>query len=334
MGGDRGPPAGLSGLSFQARLLRLILRWLVRPLLMRERSPARARRSFLMGARLFFRDPPFVAWLPDRLEAEGASVSALWARRASAVGNDGSGEGGAEPGVLLYLHGGAYVMGSPRTHRALAARLAGLAGLDALLPRYRLAPEHPFPAAFDDVCTAYAALLARGYSPERIALAGDSAGGGLALALLAALRLRGWPSPAALVAFSPLTDMTFSGPSFRENARRDVMLPPSRADDIRRFYLGRGGDPRDPRVSPLFAQWCRPPPVLLQVSRSEILRDDSLRMAERLRDAGGRVDCTLCGDLPHVWQIFQGRLPEADAALVQAGDFLRRAIPTSSRGKI
>ncbi|WP_238381006.1 alpha/beta hydrolase [Alkalilacustris brevis] len=305
----------MTGQSLRARLLRLVLRWLIRPQLARESSPPRARRLFRLGARLLFRDPPFTAYLPARLCADGQAVPALWAR------------GAGRQGVLLYLHGGAYIMGSPRTHRALAATLAGLAGMDALLPRYRLAPEHPFPAAFEDARTAYAALLARGYPPERIALAGDSAGGGLALALLAEVLRKGWPAPAALVAFSPLTDMTFSGASFHENARRDAMLPPARANDMRRFYLGEGGDSRDPRASPLFAGWHRPPPVLLQASESEILRDDSLRMAARLRTAGGRVECEICGDLPHVWQIFQGRLPEADAALARAGDFLRRALP-------
>jgi epsilon-lactone hydrolase len=314
MGGYRSEAGG--PVSWQARLLRAGVRLLVRPRLARERNPSRARAWFLLGARLLFRDPPFALYLPDRLQAEGQDLPVLWAQVA---GVDAS-------AVLLYLHGGAYIMGSPRTHRALAARLAQEAGIAALLPRYRLAPEHPFPAAFDDAVAAYAALLARGYRGRRIVLAGDSAGGGLALALLAEIGRRGWPAPAALVAFSPLADLSFSGRSMDENAARDTMLPAQRARDMREFYL-QGADPADPRASPLFADWsAAPPPVLIQVAESEILLDDGLRMARCLRDAGGEARCDVWGHLPHVWPVFHGWLPEADAALRDAGAFLKAAL--------
>lgn len=303
-------------MSWQARLIGAGLRLVVRPRLAREHNPRRARARFLIAARLFFRDPPFAIYLRDRLGTARAGIPALWARVA----------GTPEHGVLLYLHGGAYIMGSPRTHRAMAARLAAESGLAAILPRYRLAPENPFPAAFEDAVTAYRTLLERGYPPERIALAGDSAGGGLALALLAEIGRRGLPRPAALVAFSPLVDMSFSTRSMQENAFCDALLPAQRARDMRSFYMPQG-DPHDPRASPLFAEWKAPvPPTLLMASRAEILRDDSVAMAERLRAAGGRSECELWDGMAHVWPIFQGHMPEADAALVRAGRFLRRQI--------
>jgi len=302
--------------SWQARLVSAFLKRIVRPRLNRERDPVAARARFLRIARLVFRDPRGAQFQPDRLEVEGRSLPALGVRIA---GQHGS-------GIVLYFHGGAYLMGSPRTHRALAARLAKEAGVTAILPHYRRAPELPFPAAFDDAVAAYVALLARGHAPEAIAIAGDSAGGGLALALLAEIGRLGLPRPAAALAFSPLADMSFSGASIATNAERDVMLPASRAEDMRRFYMP-AGDPRDPRASPLFAHWQGPPPVMLMVSDTEILRDDSLRMAEVLRKAGGTVRCDIWDDLPHVWPIFQGWMPEADEALRQAGAFLRAALP-------
>ncbi|MEO1001179.1 MAG: alpha/beta hydrolase fold domain-containing protein, partial [Pseudomonadota bacterium] len=224
--------------------------------------------------------------------------------------------------LLLYFHGGGYFQGSPRTHRALAAALAGRAGMAARVPDYRLAPEHPFPAAPEDARALYLGLLAAGLRPGRIVLAGDSAGGGLALALLHVIGAEGLPWPAATVVFSPWTDLTVSGESVRTNAGADPLLPASRLADVGAAYLA-GADARDPRASPLFGQFAGAPPTLIQASRHEILRDDSVRMAGVLRDQGVDVTLELSDRLPHVWQIFQGRLPEADAALDRAGAFLR-----------
>lgn len=299
--------------SLQARLLTRLLRLTARPVLARETAPHTARRRFVTTARLFLPDPPFAVFLPDRLEG---GLPALWAGVA--------GRGGA--GVLLFLHGGAYVVGSPRTHRALAARLAAAAGLTALLPHYRRAPEHPFPTAVEDALAAYRTLLARGYPPGRIVLAGDSAGGGLALALLAILAAEGLPAPAGLVAFSPQTDLTLSGPSWQENAARDAILPAERGAEIRDMYL-QGADPTDPRASPLFADWpVPPPPVLLFAAETEILRDDAVRMAARLRAAGGQAALRLAGDLPHVWPMQHRWLPEARATLAEAGAWVARVL--------
>ncbi|PWE31156.1 alpha/beta hydrolase [Maritimibacter sp. 55A14] len=298
--------------------LRLIDGWLRRvekPWLARSAEPQAMRVRFERTARLIFRDPPFATVQPDRV----GGVPALWVRvRVTA------------PAVLLYFHGGGYVFGSPRTHCAMAARISALTGCAVCLPDYRLAPEHPFPAAFADTCAAWDGLLARGYSPGDIALGGDSAGGGLALALLGHLCRAGAARPAAAVAFSPWTDLTLSGQSIAANARSEALLPAHRIEDGRDLYLG-GRDPADPRASPLFGDFPDCPPVLIQASRTELLRDDAVRMADRLEAQGAHVTLDLWPDAPHVWQIFQGWLPEADAALARATGFLRDQLSATSR---
>jgi len=292
------------------RALTAYLRWVEKPWLARVRDLPALRHGFERSARLGFRAPPYTLALPDRVGGRPALWVACRARHA---------------GAILYLHGGAYLMGSPETHRALVAALSGATGLPALLPDYRLAPEHPFPAALEDARAAWNGLIARGYPPDRIVLAGDSAGGGLALALLAGLLAEG-QRPAATVAFSPWTDLTLSGASLAENATADPLLPVSRLSEAREYYL-QGADPANPGASPLFAAFPDPPPVFLQVAETEILRDDTLRMADRLRSHGAEVALDLWPDAPHVWAIFQGRLPEADAALARAANFVTARFP-------
>lgn len=319
--------AGGPRTSLRARLLVWGMRRALRPVLARETDPVRARQRFLESVRWVCPDPPFALFLPDRMGSAGPP--ALWASAGGAAGG----------GVILYLHGGAFVMGSPRTHRALAARLAAQAGMAALLPQYRRAPEHPFPAALEDALACYRALLERGYAPGRIALAGDSAGGGLALSLLAEIAGRGLPLPAALVGFSPLVDLTFSGASWQGNRSLDAMLPAERGADVAAMWL-QGADPADPRASPLFADWEGVgasgrglPPVLLFAAGTELLRDDALRMAARLRAAGGWAEARLAGDLPHVWPFLSPWLPEACSTLREAGRFLaERLRPGAATG--
>jgi acetyl esterase/lipase len=221
--------------------------------------------------------------------------------------------------AILYLHGGGYVAGSAWTHRELLGRLARLTGLRVVAPDYRLAPEHPLPAALEDAVAAWDALLATGLDARRIALAGDSAGGGLALALLAVLCARGTP-PGAVVAFSPWTDLTGGGASVRANAAVDPIFPGERMAELIGFTLG-DVPAADPRLSPLFADFSGAPPVLIQVGSTEILRDDSTRMAEHLRRFGSEVMLEIWPDCTHVWQMF-GLLPEAGAALATAARFL------------
>jgi acetyl esterase/lipase len=224
--------------------------------------------------------------------------------------------------VLLWLHGGAYCLGSCRTHAALAAALARRAGgLAAVLPDYRLAPEHRFPAALEDARTAFAGLLAEGWAPERVVLGGDSAGGGLVFALLHVLRAEGAAMPACALAFSPWVDLTLAGRS-AVDPRRDAFLPAHRFPEVRDAYLA-GADPADPRASPHLGAFAGAPPVLIQASRAELLADDARAMAATLARDRVAVRLDLWDDVPHVWQIFHGLLPEADAALDEAAAFVR-----------
>ncbi len=303
-------------MSFTLKLLNFYLRWFEKPQLARIDTVAEARSRFETQARRSFKSPPDSKYVDDVLRHDGASVPVLWA----------SPESPDRRSVLMYFHGGAYTIGSVHTHKALVARLAGMAGVRGVLAEYRLAPEHPFPSAPDDALTSYMALIEAGYSPDRIAIAGDSAGGGLALSLLGTLSLRGLPMPACLVAFSPWTDLTLSGASIRTNANTEVTLPAERMEEISGRYLA-GADPSDPRASPLFGITAPVSPVLIQASRTEILLDDAVRMAEALERSGSDVELELWPNTPHVWQIFQGRLPEADQALDRAAAFLRKHLP-------
>ncbi|WP_417261858.1 alpha/beta hydrolase [Celeribacter sp.] len=223
--------------------------------------------------------------------------------------------------VILFFHGGGYIAGSPETHKRLASRLAQLANRPVFLPAYRLAPEHPLPAAFEDALVVWDALVASGYSPQEITIGGDSAGGGLALTLLAELCQRGAP-PAGAFGWSPFTDLTLSSPSFETNAERDHFFPSERARDLIAMILGVSA-PEDPQVSPIFARFPNCPPVLLQASECEILRDDSVRMAAHLREEGADVVLSLTEGAPHVWQMFDGFFPEARQAIEETAEFLK-----------
>ena len=224
--------------------------------------------------------------------------------------------------TLLYLHGGAYFACSSATHRPITAGFARR-GLQVFAANYRLAPEHLFPAAVDDAVAAYRGLIASGIPASRLTLAGDSAGGGLALATLLSLRDAGDPLPAAAVLFSPWTDLAATGASIAANGRRDAMFSGQGADQAGRVYLG-GADPRDPLASPLYAELHGLPPLLIHTGSYEILLDDSIRVVERARQAGTDVQFQTWPVVPHVWQLFQF-LPEARQSMDEAGRFLREA---------
>ncbi len=231
--------------------------------------------------------------------------------------------------VILFFHGGAYFSGSPKTHGPMLSQLALDAGVPVIAQDYRLVLEAPFPAAFDDAVAAWHDLRGQGYGAERIVLAGDSAGGGLALALLARLLARG-ERPSGLLAFSPWTDLTHSGESIRANARRDAMLPARRIEEAAQSYLA-GADPTDPRASPHFAGFSDPPPVMIQVGDQEILLDDARRMAARLDAAGGEVRLDVWEGAQYVWQLAFGFVPEARAALRDAGAWVQAAFEKAMR---
>jgi acetyl esterase/lipase len=224
---------------------------------------------------------------------------------------------------VLYFHGGAYRVGSPTTYRHFTWRIATAACAQLLVLDYRLAPEHPFPAALDDAVSAYRWLLANGGQSKRLVVMGDSAGGGLALALLLKLRDDGMPLPAAAVALSPWTDLALTGPSLRLNADADPML---NADDLPQFasdYLA-GASPRNPYASPLYGDPSKLPPTLFHVGSDEILRDDAVRMAEKMIDAKCEVDLEVWPRMPHVWHLLAPVLPEATAAIRKIGEFIER----------
>lgn len=299
-------------MSLRRRVLNLAMRLMEKPYLARVEDPAHLRDGFERKARVWFRPPR-----GSRFETERCGeVPVLWVCGPGVTRKDGT--------AILYFHGGGYVFGSPQTHRAMLARLSALTGLPACLPGYGLAPEHPFPRAVED---GLEVLEAMGDHPGGVILGGDSAGGGLALAISSAALRQGGPRPRALFAFSPLTDLTFSGESLRRNARADPMLPANRSGEMAQMYL-QGADPQDPRASPLFAEHAGAGPVWLAVSDTEILLDDTRRMAARLRAQGVAVTEILRPDLPHVWPMFHNLLPEADATLRDLADWIS---PLSSR---
>ena len=223
--------------------------------------------------------------------------------------------------VLMYLHGGAYQVGSPATLRHLKALLSAAASSRVLSVGYRLAPEHPFPAAVEDALTAYRWLLAGGTDPAAIVIAGDSAGGGLTLATLVAARDAGEPLPAAAAVISPWTDLALTGESLRTRAAVDVMLKPAGIAETAELYLA-GADPRHPYASPLYADLRGLPPILIHVGDAEVILDDSTRFAARARAAGVDVTLEVWDEMPHVWHAFAGVLPEADQAVASIGAWL------------
>jgi acetyl esterase/lipase len=231
--------------------------------------------------------------------------------------------GAGDDRAVLYLHGGGYCIGSITTHRQLAGDISRAAGARVLLIDYRLAPEHPFPAAVEDATRAYDYMLASGVKPAQSAVAGDSAGGGLTVATLLALRDARTPLPAAGVCLSPWLDLTMSGASIQSKAAIDPMV---QGEDLQRMataYLG-AADAKQPLASPLFADLRGLPPLLVHVGTAEVLLDDATRFAERARAADVNVTLEEWDDMIHVWHAFAFILPEARQALERVGAFLRR----------
>ncbi|MEJ2172823.1 MAG: alpha/beta hydrolase [Woeseiaceae bacterium] len=234
-------------------------------------------------------------------------------------------DGAARDKALLYLHGGAYVMGNCSTHRQLASHIARAAGVPAVLPEYRLAPEHPFPAAVNDAIAAYRALLAMGFSPEDIVIAGDSAGGGLSMSMLLALRDAGDALPRAACLLSPWLDLAGSGESMRTRAGRDPWFRPEFLPLISRYYCDET-ELRNPLVSPVYANLSNLPPLYIQVGDDELLLSDSTRIAEAARSAGVDVELEVWPDMWHVFQAFMHQVPESRKAIRKIGAYMRRAL--------
>jgi len=233
-----------------------------------------------------------------------------------------SAPGAGVAGAMLYLHGGGYCIGSLATHRHLVGHLSLAAGLRCLALDYRLAPEHPFPAALDDALAAYRWLLAAGVAPRSLVVAGDSAGGGLALAMLVALRDGGTPLPAAAVCLSPWVDLGLDAETLATNAGIDPLVTRAGLAQMARDYLA-GADPRTPLASPLYADLGGLPPLLVHVGGREVLLDDARRLAVRARAAGVAVTLEIWPNAVHCWHVLVPDVPEATRAVARAGDWVR-----------
>lgn len=231
-------------------------------------------------------------------------------------------EGAAADRALLYLHGGGYVAGSIDSHRNLTGHLAKALGIRVLALNYRLAPEHPHPAPVQDSVSAYRWLLTEGFRPEHLMIAGDSAGGGLTMATLLALRDAGDPLPATAVGISPWVDLEMTGESMETRAAADPMISRNQIGQIGAYFLG-GGDPRDPLAAPLHGDLTGLPPLLIQVGDAEVLLDDSTRFAAKAEKAGVDVTLEVWPEMVHVWHASAGFVPEADQAIARLAEFAR-----------
>jgi monoterpene epsilon-lactone hydrolase len=258
-----------------------------------------------------------VAWIPKKrnVKYETCVVEGLHAEWITTPG-------ASAERVILYLHGGAYIVGSINTHRLVATNLSRVTQARVLIVEYRLAPEHPFPAAVDDALIAYRWLLFQGISPKSLAVAGDSAGGGLTVALLVAAREAGEPSPAAAVCLSPFVDMALTGVSMKTKVKADVIVPSDLIPHVVKAYLGEA-DPYTPLASPLYADLHSLPPLLIQVGTDEVLLDDAVRLAAQARAAGVEATLEVWDGMFHAWQTAGNMLPEARQAMARIGQFVR-----------
>jgi monoterpene epsilon-lactone hydrolase len=296
----------------EARVHRDLLARFVTPLLSPDRS-LKARRHALEALEAFTPEVAGVTILP----VDEGAVRGEWVRSAVADGG----------GLLLYFHGGGYSLGSPSTHRSLVANLALSGAVSGFALDYRLAPENPFPGAVEDALAAYRWLIAGGASPRKVILAGDSAGGGLAVACLLEIRRLEMAAPAGAVLLSPWADLTLSGASIHQNASTDVTVTGASLAQFASDYL-QGQDPRHPLASPAMADLSGLPPLLIQVGGDEILLSDSLTLAERAKKAGVEVELDIAPGMWHVWQAWVGQVPEAGLAIGRVGRFIRRVLGT------
>jgi epsilon-lactone hydrolase len=290
--------------SILARLARLAVRSCLKPAL-RPTVPLSVQRHWANIATRALSVPFGVSFSQSSLESVPTEIVRSKSNPQSA-------------GAVLFLHGGAFVICSPVSHRSITGRLAKHTGATIFVPDYRLAPEHPFPAALDDSLTSYRALLAQGYAPERIAFAGDSAGGGLVLSLCLRLRSEGLAQPACVVVISPWADLTLARLA---PVADDVLLRADWLTKCASAYL-QGRSARDPLVSPLFSDLAGMPPTLIQAASEEILRDDSRRLNDVLSSDGVSVTHR---EFPYMWhdfQLYAGLVPEATQAVDDIARFI------------
>jgi epsilon-lactone hydrolase len=255
--------------------------------------------------------------LPKNCKVEQLEIEGLYAEWYST-------ENTYEDKVILYLHGGGYALCSANTHRPLAASIGKAAGVKVLFPEYRLAPEHPFPAAIEDAVNVYRWLLRQGYDPANIIFAGDSAGGGLSVAATLVLRDQNERLPRAIVCLSPWVDLTSSGESYKKNHKVDPYLTGQGVKDAARMYAGNDTPLDHPLISPVFADLTGFPPLFIQAGNHEILQSDAELLAQQARQAGVDVTFKVWDRMWHVWQISGDKLPEAKKAISEIGDYIKK----------
>ena len=257
----------------------------------------------------------FMGRTPKDVEVENININGIDSAWIRPTGADKS-------KVLLHIHGGGYVTGSIASYLRMCILMAQTLKVNVLLPAYRLAPEHPFPAALDDVLKIYRWLLSQGYQSKDILISGDSAGGGLCVASVLALRDQGDAVPAAVICLSPWTDLTIQGQSHVTNVKSEAML---NTETLREWALAYTSEQnfRNPLVSPIFADFHNFPPLLIQVSADEVLLDDAVALAEKAKSAGVDVSLKVWDGLWHVWQVVGDAIPESKKAFEEIGQFVR-----------
>ncbi|WP_067466907.1 alpha/beta hydrolase [Actinomadura macra] len=319
--GCREPAVHTREPSVRSRAISGVIRFGVRPFVHRLPGHAggiRTARSTVDAASLLMRHTSRVRVLPLHDPQVGAGpamrpISGEWVVPCA---------GDAADAAVLYLHGGGYVVCSPRTHRPITSRLALDTGLPVLVPRYRLAPEHPFPAPLEDAVAAYRWLLASGVPASGVVLAGDSAGGHLAAALSAEICRTGLPAPAGIVLFSPWVDLTCELSTRAQRGARDPYISARMAQRIARLVVGPAGFD-DPRLALLTCAWSDAPPVLIQVGGAEVLRPEAEALADALHRAGRACELQVWKGQMHVFQLLNRVLPEASAAMQETARFVR-----------
>lgn len=300
--------------SLQAQFVSLLIKTFLR-----RRSWGRDEQELARRARRSLGSPKIYQWFKSRgLKIETIKNDDVW------------GEWIVPPEapqdrIIFYIHGGGYVSCSAATHRPITTTLARLSRFRVFSINYRRAPEHRFPAALDDAIAAYRWLLNQGIELNKIAIAGDSAGGGLVLATILRARDENLPLPACAVCFSPWTDMTGESETIQSNNGLCALFRPENTHEFGSAYLGDTSS-REPYASPVFAELNNLPPVLLQVGSTELLLDDSRRIHNKIQAAGGVSRLEIFDDVPHCWQMLDGIVPEARTALRQASDFIRKHI--------
>lgn len=272
-------------------------------------TPQEIRKNIASATKRMPSPPPDV--LIEEIKISG--LTAFWV---DAAGSD-------QDKAILYLHGGGYMFGSSMsTHKDFLWRLARASSCRVLALDYRLAPEHPFPAAVEDAVTAYDWLLEKGFPPSSLAIAGDSAGGGLMFGTLLKLKDTHRRLPAAAVGLSPWTDLAITGKSVKKNAKHDAIIPGTGLDEGAEYYL-QGESNRNPYASPLYGDHQGLPPTLIQVGSQEVLLDDSTRLASKMKSAGVPVVLEIWKKMPHVWQTLAFLIPEGKVAIDHIGLFLK-----------